>query len=170
MLSIIIVFPKIEDANNIRNILVRGGYEVNATCTTGAQAITIANELDEGIVICGFRLADMLYRELNSYLPRGFEMLLLASPQKLLECADGNILSLSMPIKLQDLLNTLQLMTYNKPKDRTTAQREIITRAKTLLMERNKMTEEEAHRYIQKTSMDSGTNMVETAEMILSMM
>ena len=180
MLSIIIVFPKIEDANNIRNILVRGGYEVNATCTTGAQAITIANELDEGMVICGFRLADMLYRELNSYLPRGFEMLLLASPQKLLECADGNILSLSMPIKLQDLLNTLQLMTYNymrrkkrdknKPKDRTTAQREIITRAKTLLMERNKMTEEEAHRYIQKTSMDSGTNMVETAEMILSMM
>ncbi|WP_029501930.1 ANTAR domain-containing response regulator [Lachnoclostridium phytofermentans] len=180
MLSIIIVFPKIEDANNIRNILVRGGYEVNATCTTGAQAITIANELDEGIVICGFRLADMLYRELNSYLPRGFEMLLLASPQKLLEYADGNILSLSMPIKLQDFLNTLQLMTYNymrrkkrdknKPKDRTTAQREIITRAKTLLMERNKMTEEEAHRYIQKTSMDSGTNMVETAEMILSMM
>ena len=28
----------------------------------------------------------------------------------------------------------------------------------------------EAHRYIQKCSMDSGTNMVETAQMILSMM
>ncbi|HCL03987.1 MAG TPA: antitermination regulator [Lachnoclostridium phytofermentans] len=180
MLSIIIAFPKIEDANNIRNILVSGGFEVNATCTTGAQAIMVANELDEGIVICGFRLPDMIYLELNGYLPRGFEMLLLASPQKLLDCADGNILSLSMPIKIQDLLNTLQLMTYkymrrkkrdkNKPKDRTTAQLETITRAKELLMERNKMTEEEAHRYIQKTSMDSGTDMVETAEMILTMM
>jgi response regulator NasT len=46
----------------------------------------------------------------------------------------------------------------------------VIQRAKLLLMERNNMSEEEAHRYIQKTSMDSGTNLVEMAEMILSMM
>ena len=32
------------------------------------------------------------------------------------------------------------------------------------------LTEEEAHRYIQKCSMDSGTNMVETAQMVLSIM
>ena len=32
------------------------------------------------------------------------------------------------------------------------------------------MSEEEAHRYLQKSSMDSGTNMVETAEMVLSIM
>ena len=42
--------------------------------------------------------------------------------------------------------------------------------AKELLMVRNHMTEEEAHRYLQKTSMDSGTNLVETAQMVLSMM
>ena len=38
------------------------------------------------------------------------------------------------------------------------------------MMERNNMTEQEAHRYIQKCSMDSGTNMVETAYMILEIM
>ena len=37
-------------------------------------------------------------------------------------------------------------------------------------MGRNHMTEEEAHRYLQKCSMDSGTHMVETAMMVLSMM
>lgn len=37
-------------------------------------------------------------------------------------------------------------------------------------MERNHLSEEEAHRYIQKSSMDSGTNMVETAQMILMLM
>ena len=42
-----------------------------------------------------------------------------------------------------------------------------INNAKWLLMERNHMTEQEAFRYIQKSSMDSGTNMVETAQMIL---
>ena len=49
-------------------------------------------------------------------------------------------------------------------------EQEMIAEAKALLMERNNMTEEEAHRYLQKNSMDSGTNIVETAEMVLSIM
>jgi response regulator NasT len=180
VLSIIIAFPKIEDANNIKTLLIRNGYEVNATCTTGAQAIGIANELDEGIVISGYRLPDMMYRELNGYLPKGFEMLLLASAQRLSEGSEGDVVSLSMPIKVHDLIDTLQMMTYNymrkkkkdriKPRERSQEERDVIQRAKLLLMERNNMSEEEAHRYIQKTSMDSGTNLVEMAEMILSMM
>lgn len=36
-----------------------------------------------------------------------------------------------------------------------------------MLMQRNRLSEEEAYRYIQKCSMDSGTNMVETAQMLL---
>lgn len=47
--------------------------------------------------------------------------------------------------------------------------RKVITAAKELLMERNQMTEDEAHHYIQKLSMDSGNNIVETAEMILEL-
>lgn len=37
-------------------------------------------------------------------------------------------------------------------------------------MERNHLTENEAHRYLQKCSMDSGTNLVETAQMVLTLM
>lgn len=180
MLSIIIAFPKVEDAINIKNALVRNGYEVNATCTTGAQVIGIANELDCGIVLSGYRFQDMHYRELNNYLPKGFEMLLVASAKKLEECTDNNIVCLSMPIRMQDLLNTLQMMCHNysrrkkkekeKPKQRSEEDKSIISKAKLLLIERNNMSEDEAHRYIQKSSMDSGTNMVEMAEMILSMM
>lgn len=179
MLSIIIAFPKIEDAMSIKKALVRNGFEINATCTTGAQVIGIANELDGGIVLCGYRFSDMHYSELNNYLPKGFEMLLIASATKLEECTDNNIVCLSMPIKMHDLLNTLQMMSYNysrrkkkekdKPKPRSEADKAIINKAKLVLMERNNMTEEEAHRYIQKNSMDSGTNMVEMAEMILSL-
>lgn len=36
-------------------------------------------------------------------------------------------------------------------------------------MARNHMTESEAHRYLQKCSMDSGTSMVETAQMVISL-
>ena len=51
MPSIIIAFPKLDDAKLIKNILVRNGYDVNALCTTGAQVISMANSLDDGIVI-----------------------------------------------------------------------------------------------------------------------
>ena len=43
----------------------------------------------------------------------------------------------------------------------------LITRAKELLMNRNCMTEEQAHRFIQKRSMDTGAKMVQTARKIL---
>ena len=46
----------------------------------------------------------------------------------------------------------------------------MIERAKLLLMERNSFSEEEAHRYIQKRSMDNGTGLVEVSQMILSLM
>ena len=180
MPSIIIAFPKAQDAINIKNVLIRSGYEVNATCTTGAQVVSIANELDSGIIICGYRLSDMHFWQLNGYLPKGFEMLLIASANRLEECTDNNIVCLGMPIKTSDLLNTLQMIYLNmtrrrkkekaKPKQRSEEEKAIITKAKLLLMDRNNMTEEEAHRYIQKNSMDSGTNMVEMAEMILSLM
>ena len=48
-------------------------------------------------------------------------------------------------------------------------EKKILWEAKAVLMERNHMTEEEAHRYIQKCSMDSGTSLTETAQMVLSM-
>lgn len=180
MLSIIIAFPKIEDAKSIKNVLIRSGYEVSAVCTSGSQVISFANELDEGIILCGYRFPDMHYSELHNYLPKGFEMLLVASHAKLEECTNSEIVCLGMPIKTNDLLSTLQMMTYNynrrkkknkdKPKQRTEEEKATILKAKTLLMDRNNMSEEEAHRYIQKTSMDSGNSLVETAEMILSLM
>lgn len=167
------------DAVCIKNLISRSGYNVSEPCTLGAQVISLANDLDEGIIVCGYRFSDMHYSELNSYLPKGFEMLLVASPDKLEYCQDNNIVCLQMPIKTHDLVNTLQMMTYqyqrkkkkekDKPKVRTEEEKALIKKAKLVLMDRNHMTEEEAHRYLQKNSMDSGTNLIEMAEMVLRM-
>ena len=56
------------------------------------------------------------------------------------------------------------------PRFRSDEETRLIREAKELLMARNNMSEEEAYRYIQKCSMDSGTNMVETAQMVMSLM
>ena len=49
MTNVIVLFPKIEDAKNIRNLLVRHGFRVSAVCTTGAQALASANGLGDGV-------------------------------------------------------------------------------------------------------------------------
>lgn len=180
MASIIVVFPKAENAANIRNILIRSGYQVAAVCTSGAQALQAADDLDDGVVVCGYKFTDMLYSQLKEDLPLGFEMLLVASDHVLAKCMDREIMRLSLPLKVADMIDTLEMMLESidrrrrkkqqKPKVRSEKDRKLIEDAKRLLMERNRMSEEEAHRYMQKCSMDSGTNLVETAEMVFTLM
>lgn len=157
----------------------RNGYDDILACNNASQVIAAANESDGGVVLCGYRLTDMHYSELYGYLPREFRMLLVASPAKLQECSIGNIMCLSMPIHSHELISTLETMLMElsrlrrrsmkpQPKKRTQKEQKIIEDAKALLMERNNLSEEEAHKYIQKLSMDSGNNLVETAEMILA--
>jgi len=177
--SIIIVFPKAEDGKSIRNLLARHGYDVAAVCTQGAQVLNYIDMMNDGIIISGYKFSDMHYSELRASLPPNFDMLLLASPRVCAECSGQDVVCVTMPLKVQDLMSTLEMMCMNqmrrrkrqkaRPKVRTEAERRILWEAKAVLMERNHMSEEEAHRYIQKCSMDSGTSLVETAQMVLTM-
>ena len=72
MTNIIVVLPKLEEAKGVKNILVRSGFQVTGICTTGTQAISQADGLNDGIVICSYKLADMIYTELHEDLPEGF--------------------------------------------------------------------------------------------------
>lgn len=180
MVDIIVVFPSKDNAVDIRNLLVRYGMDVTGVGTTGAKALQYADALDEGIVVCGYKMKDMMYTELREYLPKDFEMLMVASPEKWAGGGMDGVVCVSTPLKVYDLMNTIEMLIQTierrrrkrkaQRKHRNPKQREVIARAKELLMNRNHMSEEEAHRYLQKCSMESSTNMVETAEMVLSVM
>ena len=89
------------------------------------------------------------------------------------------MLCLAMPLKLNDLVNTVGMMTDDiarrrkkkeqLPQKRSAQEELLVKEAKEVLMDRNNMSEEEAHRYLQKSSMESGTSLVETAQMVLMM-
>lgn len=180
MANVVVVFPKQQDARNIRNLLVRNGYSVTAVCTSGTAALQVADGLNEGVIVCGYRYPDMLYDQLYENLPGTFEMLLLASQRVVSEGVPNGVTSVTMPLKVQELVDALEEIVWGmerrrkkrrfQPRVRSGEEEQQIRKAKELLMERNHMTEEEAHRYLQKTSMDSGTNLVETAQMLLSLM
>lgn len=178
MPAFIVAFPKIEEARTVRNLLVRRGCEVAEACTSGAQAMNMADRFSDGIIICGYKLSDnMLYSELYEYKPKSFEMLLVASRSLWGDCRGQDIVCVAMPIKVNDLMNTIEMMLQvqvrrrrknrSQPRRRSLREQKIIDEAKTILMNKNNMTEPEAFRYIQKCSMDSGNTMVESASMVI---
>lgn len=180
MTNVIVVFQKIEEARGVRSLLVKNGYSVSNACNQGAQVLDVVDGMVNGIVVCGYRYGDMLFSELKESLPEGFEMLLIASKKVIMDETDGGVVCLEMPLKIQDLLSTLEMMVEAQerrkkrsrqiPKIRSKEEQLVIDEAKSVLMERNHMTEPDAFRYMQKCSMDRGGNLVETAQMILALM
>lgn len=176
--SIIITLPKIEDAKKIALVLERHGMPVDATCHTASETLHNLQNMNNGVVVCGGRLRDMSFVELYDCLPKYFEMIVIASESMIDQCPD-NAIRLGMPFKTNDLVRSIELVLEQQerqikknkkpPVKRSAEEKECIDKAKQVLMNRNNMTEPEAYRYIQKCSMDSGSSMVETAQMILSL-
>ena len=92
----------------------------------------------------------------------------------------GKIVCLPAPFKMGDLVSTVRMIEQTQaeqrrrmrrqppPKRREEDQKAIDT-AKAILMERNRMTEPEAHKYLQKCSMDSQVSLIEAAQMVISL-
>ena len=179
MVNVIVAFSKPEDARNIKNILTRSGFSVVAVCNSGASVLAQAEGLSDGLIVCGYRLKDMLYAGLHENLAPGFSLLVVSSPSRWDSHMPEDVVCLPMPLKVHDLVSTVEMMSQaltrsrkrrqQQPRQRDEGEKKLIGQAKRLLMERNGMSEEEAHRYIQKCSMDSGTNLIETAQMVISL-
>lgn len=177
--SVLIAMSRLEDAQKIATLIRRQGmpFEV-IVCETGAEILRNANDRDYGVVICGKRIRDMDYSELSQMLPELFGMILLTKDVSIEVFIDHTV-KLSIPFRTGDLINTINMITENfyrrirkkkkAPPARSEEDRKCIDEAKHLLMERNGLSEEEAFRYIQKTSMDVGRKMTESAKMILTL-
>ena len=106
-----------------------------------------------------------------------FEMVMLVSPSMVEDTRIRGISILHMPVKVKDLINSVEMQFVvsqrriknkkYKPIVRSIEEQEIIKEAKKVLMEVNFMTENEAHKYIQRKSMNNSDTLVETARLIL---
>lgn len=176
MSNIIIALPKLEDAKYISSVLSRYGMKTTCICDRASTALKYANQMENGVLVCSRRLLDMHYSKLLEYLPEYFDMLLLTSKTEANDYP-SDVKTISLPIKTADLVNTIDKMLASQariikkrkmqPRKRTEQEQHYIEEAKRMLMERNHMTEQEAFRYLQKASMNSETNMVETAQKLL---
>ena len=185
MACIIIAHSDDKERESIRKMLAENGFSLIETCSCASHALVLTDRYEEGIVICPYRLPDLFFSELAQRLRPEFKLLLLAGRHELtdrhelISRFDPDIMTLPLPLQKADLLATAELMLGSfapakKRKARVEKKRDpvrdaLINEAKALLMSRNSMTEREAHRYIQKTSMDKSQSFEETAKTILEM-
>ena len=54
----------------------------------------------------------MMYSEIYEYMPKEFQMLLIASAAGIMEKNVDNLMSLSRPLKVHELLQTVEMMDY----------------------------------------------------------
>lgn len=163
----------------IKNILVKNGMEVSAICATGSQALQAIEQLEGGVIVGAVRYADMLYNELSEYLSDYCQMLVIGTERQWTQYGDDQTAFLPIPFRAYELIDAVSRLLNSleskfKSENTISSQRSeddkmIITRAKERLMEVCNYSEEEAHRFLQKRSMDNGTSMVDTAYMVLDL-
>lgn len=163
--------------DKLSQCLASAGVSVLGIATRGASALHIANRIygSGGVLLCSYAMSDMTASELYKIKPDNFEMVVLLSPRQRAVFRGSGMVCLDIPINRGNLLATLEMLMEqggvprsSKPPERTEDEKKIISEAKSLLMERNNMTEPDAHRFMQKRSMDSGEALVEVARKILN--
>ena len=189
-MSFIIAFPaaRRQILHGVRDVLAMSGFG-DITCVTSAsEALQEMNRRSSGILICCVQLPDLYYREILFCMPSTFHLLLLDSEHVISGLREEDVMALALPVRAHELTSTLRMMEQSlmrelrgilpedqrqrrqasgKKRSLSARDRKDIDDAKALLIERNHMTEEEAYRYLQKTSMDTGRTMTETAQMVL---
>lgn len=171
---IVVAFASEEAQRRILRLLASDGWEPAACCTSGAEAIRTVRKLGSAIVVCGFKLRDMTATDLASDLQDTAVLLVVSSAVNLDMCEGENLYKLATPAARSDFFASLDMLRqfeeknlHRPPPKRREEEQKLIRAAKELLMDVNRMTEAEAHRFLQKRSMDSGMKLVEMAQYII---
>lgn len=172
---VIVAFANTEAQRRISKILESGGCRPAACCFSGAEVIRAVRKLGTASLVCGFKLRDMTASDLAASLRATAAVLVVTSPVYLDMCRGENLFKLAAPVSRADFFSSLGMIRQLEEETlrppvlrRRESDQKVIDRAKELLISVNRMTESEAHRFLQKRSMDTGLRMAETAQIIIS--
>ena len=172
MRQIVVAFERQSNCDRLREALESTGEFSCLTCRSSAQVKRTVAKLRLDLVVCGFKLTDESCETMYFDLPQRCAMLMVAPQAQLELCAAPGIFKLSAPVGRESLLASVRILaqmvqTNQTPVRRGQEEKELVARAKALLMEQDGMTEAEAHRWLQKRSMDHGARLADTARQVL---
>ncbi len=172
--QIIVAFESERTCRRIKDILESSGTASCLLCRTGDQVRRCANKRHITVAVCGYKLGEETAEEILADLPPACSLLLLAPRDRLELARSSGLFSLPAPTSRSELIASVRMLLqlgYRQGRpacpERDREERELIQTAKQLLMERLGLTEEQAHHFLQKKSMDSGQKLSHTARMVL---
>lgn len=168
MKDIIIAYPSKDVALKLRSLLESEGFHVSFVCATGSSVLNIAHSMREGVIVCAAILSDMGAGTLAENLPVGFDVVALSRNGK--EEYMGNLINMPLPVHRDEFLQTVSILVSTRSAftQRNKNDSEIISDAKLILMNRQEITESQAHKYLQKESMRTGKKLVDLAKEIIN--
>lgn len=173
MERVVLAFSKDETAEKIKRMLDGSGYEVSTVCHSKAELMRCIAEWEDVLVIMGYRLPDAVADDVAEDLRNDQKLMSLVKAERQSEIYNSDVFVVTLPINRQLLINSIDTLIgiIERRKHRPVRgpeEEKIIKKAKAYLMENHMMTEEEAHRFIQKRSMDTGAKFIDTARAILN--
>ena len=174
METVIVAFENAAMCQSFSDLLESTGTARCLTCRSGDEVRRLLASQTTYCVVCSPRLTDGPAEWLSEDLPP-FCSLLLVGPQHVLDhCGSDQVFKLATPIRREEAVSTVRLLLQFGHRTegllrsrRSVSQQETVERAKRLLMERKGLSEEEAHRLLQKRSMDTGARLIQTARRII---
>ena len=170
----VVAFEKEESRDRIADMLEKSGVAVRFRCRSGAEVLRAVKTMGSGVVICGHKLTDMSAGELAHELHGQAKFLVLAKQNQLDMMDNPDVFKLQLPISAGELRGSVSILqqldeisSRGQAPQRSEEERHVIGKAKELLMETRGFTEAEAHKFLQKRSMETGTKLADTARQIL---
>ena len=182
--SVLIVSSTVKPIEFIKEVLPRNDFSPVLTASSAGEAKRILLRTTVDIVIINAPLSDDFGMHLATDIvtSTGSGVLMLVKPELYEEISyqmeQLGILTLTKALNKQTLYQTIKLLsaTSNKMKkleestaklERRLKEMKSINRAKGYLIEFENMSEEEAHKYIEKNAMDKCVKKIEVAESII---
>lgn len=173
--NIIVAFGNEKTADTVVRMLSIGGIGVSVECTSAAEVRKQMSYFGSGILICGYNMRDSSVISLIDDIPDSFSVILIGNYSQINMCESERVFKLAVPLSKADLIYSVTMLMNMESKYRTSAapvraesEKALIEEAKRLLIDKYNMNEEQAHRYMQKKSMNTGTKLVEIARIILN--
>lgn len=177
---IIIALSNIDTTNKLKSLLMQEGYEVIAICTSGNELIRLVRQYSPDLALVGYKFKDMSVLDVYETLVDVTSFLAIVNePYKSFIEEDTDIYCIGTKISNVLLTNAIDLIFQSKKRikklraqveklENTLEDRKLIEKAKGQLMVTSGVRENEAFRYMQKLSMDSGKTMKDIAILILN--
>ena len=167
----IVISGQSEDSRTkLFRLLTSSGFQVFRSCASGSELRRALSESEDCIVVMIGFAPDCKPDELLWDYRDSVQILLIARQPVLENVESPEIFRLAMPASGQAVIGAVEMLSQlhrmRLPR-RTGESKDIVDRAKMVLIKEKGLTEPEAHRYMQQYAMNHGMKMAEYAAQIL---